>query len=68
MACEIDHAKGMRDEHLKAIEDLPRSQKGTWRHHCACCAFLAGYERGFSDGRGQAAKESAVDESATQSG
>jgi hypothetical protein len=44
--CERDHTSEMPDEALKTLEDLPRSQGGTWRHHCPACAYLSGFKAG----------------------
>lgn len=68
MACEIDHAKEMMDVELKLIEDLPESQKGTTRHRCACCAFLAGYQRGLKAGEEKALNDLISAEDAKKTG
>jgi len=44
--CEKEHVGDMPDAALKALEDLPESQRGTWRHRCPACAYLAGFRAG----------------------
>jgi len=44
--CDRDHAGEMKDEELKAVEDLPQSQAGAGRHRCALCAYLLGLQHG----------------------
>lgn len=40
--CDQDHVGEMTDAEVKAIEDLPESQKSAGRHKCAFCAYLLG--------------------------
>ena len=40
--CDQDHVGEMTDAEVKAIEDLPESQKSAGRHKCTFCAYLLG--------------------------
>ncbi len=43
MACDRDHTGEIPNA---VIDALPESQRGTWRHACAACAYLLGVQHG----------------------
>lgn len=42
--CQKDHRR--EADEITAMEDLPKSQGGRWRHGCVECAFEAGLRLG----------------------
>ena len=47
---EVDCYKNHRNV-AKKVKVLKSSQRGAWRHKCACCAYELGFEDGQKDAK-----------------